>query len=552
MGKDIVAGVDFGSDSVRVVLLNAKSGQTLAAASCVYPRWSQKLYCDPSKNQFRQHPLDYIDAFEKAMKDALASCRSAGERLLSIGFDATGSTPCPVDRDGTPLALLDEWKENPNAMFYLWKDHTAVREAMEVNQVFSSGPVDYTKYQGVYSSEWYWAKILHAARTEPFIQRSAWAWVEHADWFPALLSGKTEPEHMYRCACAAGHKALWHSAFGGLPSSDVLGKLDPYLVEVAKHYSAPSGSDTRVGTITAEWAKRLGVNGDVIIGGSSLDAHAGAVGAGIQPNTLVKVVGTSTVDMLISNSKCLSDVDLRAFCGQAENSIVPGYAGIEAGQAAFGDIYAWFRDLLLWPVKNALPSRSLEEKESIFGEMAKNMIPEMEKQASRLENAEDILALDWFNGRRYPNLNEKVKGALCGLDLGSSVPQIFRALALSTVFGSKHIFDSLTSRGIRIDRIIAVGGIAQKSSYVMQMMADVLDRPLMAYRQPQVCARGAAIYAAVSAGVFNSITEAQKVYCKEYQADYIPNGQNTRRYSELYNAYLKLGNFMENIDQAID
>lgn len=545
MKKDIVAGADFGSDSVRVVLVEAESGRTLAAASCIYPRWSRKLYCDSSKAQFRQHPLDYMEAFEKSMKTALASLPSAGERLLSIGIDATGSTPCPVNRDGTPLALLDGYQENPNAMFYLWKDHTAVQEAIEINRVFSGGPVDYTRYQGVYSSEWYWAKILHAVRTEPAIRRDAWSWVEHADWFPALLSGHTCPDSMYRCSCAAGHKALWHSDFGGLPSAEILKELDPYLAEVAKHYSVPRNAGVRVGTITAEWAERLGVNSAVIIGGSSLDAHAGAVGAGIQTNTLVKVVGTSTVDMLITESNKLSGIDLRSICGQAEDSIIPGYTGMEAGQAAFGDIYAWLCDLLLWPVENALPSLSLADKEAIHSEIAARMIPEMEKQASKLNREDKIIALDWFNGRRYPQLNEKVKGAVCGLDLGSSVPQIFRALALSTVFGSKHIFESLISKGIQIDRIIAVGGIAQKSPYIMQMMADALDRPIMAYRESQVCARGAAIYAAVAADIFHTIADAQKVYCRRYKADYIPIPKNTEHYSKLYGAYLKLGNFIE-------
>ena len=545
MEKDLVAGADFGSDSVRVVLVEARSGRTLSTASCDYPRWHRRLYCDVSKNQFRQHPLDYIEAFETAMKAALAQVPSAGERLLSIGIDATGSTPCPVDRNGTPLALLDRFKENPNAMFYLWKDHTAVQEAIEINRVFSGSPVDYTKYQGVYSSEWWWAKILHGVRIDPAVREAAGSWVEHADWFPALLSGKTKPESMYRCACAAGHKALWNSAFGGLPPADVLRKLDPYLAEIAGRYAAPRGSDARVGTITSEWAKRLGVNERTVIGGSSLDAHAGAVGAGIQAGTLVKVVGTSTVDLLIANPASLSGRDLRAVCGQAENSIIPGYMGMEAGQAAFGDIYAWFRDLLLWPVANALPSRSPEDRKAIAEEMLQNLIPEMEKQASRLTEQSGLLALDWFNGRRYPKLNENVKGALCGLDLGSSAPQIFRAFAIATVFGAKHIFDSFLGNGIAVDRIIAVGGIAQKSPYIMQMMADVLNRPIMAYREPQVCARGAAIYAAVSAGVFPSLAQAQKVYCRTYQADYVPNPQRTGEYARLYGSYLKLGDFAE-------
>lgn len=546
MTNGIVAGIDFGSDSVRVVLVEAETGKNLSEADCSYPRWMQKRFCDPSKSQFRQHPLDYIESFENAIKSALKKVSSAGERLLSIAVDTTGSTPCPVNREGVPLAMLPGFENNPNAMFHLWKDHTAVKEAKEINEVFSSGAVDYTKFQGIYSAEWYWAKILHTIRMDSAVKTAAWAWVEHSDWIPGLLTGQTCPETMYRCSCAAGHKALWHSEFKGLPPMKILNRLDPYLVQVAEHYGpGPKDAGTRVGIITKEWANRLGVNENVCIGGSSFDAHAGAVGAGVCLHTLVKVVGTSTVDMLVEDPKTLKGKDMRSLCGQAENSIVPGYTGIETSQAAFGDVYAWFRDLLLWPVKNAIASLPSKDMELIYHELYDILIPNLEMQAAQLTDCDDIVALDWFNGRRYPKLNEMVKGAICGLDLGSTAPQIYRALALATVFGSKRIFESLLSNGVHIDRIIMVGGIARKSPFIMQLMADVLEKPIMVCSGTQMCARGATIYAAVAAGVYPTIPAAQEVFCEDYRAGYFPNESKAKKYSELYAAYIRLGDYSE-------
>lgn len=540
--KKLAAGADFGSDSVRVVLASV-DGATVSEAVRAYPRWEQKKYCDFGKKQFRQHPLDYIEAFEGAMKEALEKAgQNAGRALAGIAFDTTGSTPCPVNREGTPLALLDEFRENPNAMFHLWKDHTAVEEARELNLAFSGGAVDYTRYQGIYSSEWYWAKILHTSRGDPKVREAAWAWVEHSDWMPALLTGNTVPETMYRCACGAGHKALWHSAFGGLPPLALLGSVDPCLVPIAAHYGAPRPSDCAAGVISAEWAARLGVNEDVIIGGSSFDAHAGAVGAGVAEGTMVKVVGTSTVDMLVARPQVLAGKDLRACCGQAENSILPGLVGIEASQAAFGDVYAWFRELMLWPLRS-LPGLG-EEREAILKKVSGKVLPALEQAALSLPDSGET-ALDWFNGRRYPNLNESVCAALSGLTLGSGAPQVFRALVMGTVFGSRRIFQSFLENGIPVERLIAVGGIARKSAYVMQMMADVLERPIMVCREEQVCARGAAIYAAVCAGLYQDIPSAQKAFCEPYQASYFPDPAKAETYRALYEKYLSLGEYAE-------
>lgn len=552
--RSLVAGVDFGSDSVRVIIVDILTGERAAKAVSNYTRWQKKLYCDASKNQFRQHPLDYIESFTQCMKSVMDQINPGRKNdLIGIAFDATGSTPCPVNSKGTPLAMLEEFRDNPNAMFHLWKDHTAVEEAKEINYVFSTAQIDYTRYQGIYSSEWFWAKILHTIRTDEKVKQSAWSWVEHSDWLPSLLIGKTNPENMYRGSCAAGHKALWNSHFGGLPDEDCLEKLDPYLALISKRYqSKPQPAGTCLGIISEEWADILGVPEDVIIGGGSFDAHAGAVGAGIRPQTMVKVVGTSTVDMLIEEAKNLEGKDLRAYCGQAEDSIVPGYIGIEASQAAFGDVYAWFSSLLMWPLRELLPESSVipeVQMSDLFEEISSKTIRSIEQKAI-LMGGTDIVALDWFNGRRYPHLNENVKGAIMGLNLGSTAPEIYYALAVSTVFGSKRVFDSFIANGISIERLIMVGGIAKKSPFIMQMMADVLQRPVMVCNEEQVCALGSVIYAAVAAGFFPDVPAAQDALCEPYSINYRPDKENLAGYKEKYQKYLSFGDFVESITDA--
>lgn len=549
MEQNLVAGVDFGSDSVRVVILDIHSGRTVADAVSSYSRWHMKLYCDPTQSLFRQHPLDYIESLESCMKAVMQKIGPSGKNnLRAIAIDTTGSTPCPVDKNGIPLALLEPFKDNPNAMFHLWKDHTAVEEAKEINQVFSEGKIDYTKYQGIYSSEWYWAKMLHTIRIDESIRKAAWSWVEHSDWMPFLLMGQTDPSKINRGACAAGHKALWHSNFGGLPDEECLHLLDPYLAVMAQRYSSevkPAG--TCLGIISEEWSERLGVPEDTIIGCGSFDAHAGAVGAGIRPYSLVKVVGTSTVDMLIEDADKLDGKDLKAYCGQAEDSIVPGYVGIEAGQAAFGDVNAWFTSLLMWPLKEMLSKTTIIsdlQKNELKEEIGKRMISELESKAQQIGDS-GLTAVDWFNGRRYPHLNECVRGAVLGMNLGSTAPEIYRSLVLSTVFGSRRIFDSLIMNGLQIDHLIMVGGIAKKSPFTMQMMADSLNRPVMVCKEEHVCARGAAIFAAVASGIFSDVSTAQEMLCEPYQPSYFPIKSHTDKYERQYHQYLTCGDFIE-------
>lgn len=545
-----VIGIDFGSDSVRAILVDVQSAKTLQTAVEEYPRWKEEKYCAPEISQYRQHPLDYLECLEAVIKTLLKKIPDSFQKVVGIAVDTTGSTVCPVDTYGVPLALKKPFAENPEAMFQLWKDHTAVEEARELNTVLSEGKVDFTKYQGEYSAEWFWAKILRTVRYNADIRREAYSWVEHVDWITGVLIGCTKPDSFVRCSCAAGHKALWNSKFGGLPDEEVLAMADPYLGEICRRYGKTlKSAGEKAGTLCRKWAKKLGLSENTAIGVGSFDAHAGAVGVGIREKIMVKAVGTSTVDLMITKRNKVFDRNSKFYCGLAENSIIPGFMGVETGQSAFGDTYAWLKRILLWSVETLVAAdqtTDIDTLEHIRSRLSEKLLRELEKQAETLpENA--LVALDWFNGRRYPHLNENAKGAIAGVTLSTTPPGLYRVLVQATVFGSRRIYDSLREMGIEIEQLICVGGIAQKSPYVMQMMADVLNIPLMVSRENQSCARGAAIYAAVASGEYKDITAAQKVFCESYRPSYYPREEVHRRLEKKYEEYCRFGQEVEEL-----
>lgn len=544
-------GLDFGTDSVRAVVVNAASGKEEANQVARYRRWQQGLYCDPARNRFRQHPSDYIEGLEEAVRGALAQLpKGAGERVLGIGIDTTGSTPCAVDRAGTPLALLPEFRENPNAMFILWKDHSAVQEAEEINRVSRSwGGVDFTKYEGgIYSSEWFFAKILKILREDAVVAASAFSWVEHCDWLPALLTGATDPLALKRSRCAAGHKAMWHPEWGGLPPEDFLVRLDPRLAGLrSRLYNDTFTSDVKAGGLCAEWARRLGLPEGAAVTVGAFDAHIGAVGGGIREGTLAKIMGTSTCDMIVAPAAALAGRQVAGICGQVDGSILPGLIGLEAGQSAFGDVYAWFVNLLYWPLEFAESSPpDPAQKESLRQDIKDRILANLSEEAGRLAPGEaGLLALDWLNGRRTPDADQSLKGALAGLTLASTAPRIFRALVEATAFGSRAILERFQREGVRAERVVALGGIAQKSPFVMQVTADVLNVPIQVVASEQACALGAAMFAAVAAGLYPRVTEAQERIGSGFSRTYTPDPQRARAYQGLYERYLALGRALE-------
>ncbi|KOH44194.1 ribulokinase [Sunxiuqinia dokdonensis] len=545
-------GLDYGSDSVRSLIVNVETGEEVASVVFEYPRWKKGLYCDPAQNQFRQHPKDYLEGLEYTIVEALKQApEGVAENVVGISVDTTGSTPVAVDEKGTPLSLTPGFEENPNAMFVLWKDHTAVKEADQINDLARQWDIDFTKFEGgVYSSEWFWAKLLHVSRVDPAVYRAANSWVEHCDWIPAVLVGNTRPKTLKRSRCAAGHKAMWHEAFDGLPSEEFLTALDPLLGGLRDRlYKETYTCDVAVGKLSKEWADKLGLSTDVVVGVGAFDAHLGALGAEIEPYHLSKVMGTSTCDMLVAPMEEVGDKLVAGICGQVDGSITPGMLGMEAGQSAFGDIYAWFKRLLMWPAEQILAKSSLvidEQRQALIDEMADNMIAELSKEAEKIGIGESgVLAIDWMNGRRTPDANQNLKGAIAGLSLGTDAPRIFRALVEATAFGSKAIVDRFRSEGVRIDGVIALGGVAKKSTLVMQIVCDVLNMPIKVARSEQACALGSAMAAAVVAGVYATTNEAQKKMGGGFEQEYHPIPENVAKYQKLYEDYLALGGFIE-------
>ena len=551
--KIYVIGVDYGTDSVRSVLVDTANGEEIAAAVYYYPRWKEGLFCNPSRNQFRQHPLDYVEGLEQTIKECIEKAGGKGiaSRVKGISVDTTGSTPVAVDQSGTPLALKPEFKDNPNAMFVLWKDHTAIKEADEINRHANDYDINYLKYVGgIYSSEWFWAKLLHVLRDDEAVRNACYSWVEHCDWIPFLLSGGNKVAEMKRSRCAAGHKSLWAEEFGGLPPDDFFASLDPLLKGFTDRlFTETYTADESVGTLGKEWAEKLGLSTEVVIGVGAFDAHMGAVGGQVEPYYLSKVMGTSTCDMLVAPASEVENIMVNGICGQVSGSVIPGMIGMEAGQSAFGDTYAWFRKILLWPVKNLLSqSKVVDSKtaEALLGEMEDKIIPELTRQAEKIELTMDTeFALDWLNGRRTPDANQLLKGAVAGLGLGTEAPAIFRALAEGTCFGAKKIVDRFKEQGIPVKGLIGLGGVARKSPFIMQMMADVMNMPIRIHKSEQTCAIGAAMFAATAAGVYGKVEDAMEAMGQGFDAEYLPNQDRVKLYADRYKKYSTLGECME-------
>ena len=552
MTNQYVIGVDYGSDSVRSLILNAHNGDEISSSVFYYPRWRKKLYCDDTRNQFRQHPLDYTEGLVHTIKDCIEKSGIKDlKSIKGISVDTTGSTPIAVNSAGTPLCLLPEFRDNPNAMFVLWKDHTAIKEADEINQHAPKFDTNYLQFVGgIYSSEWFWAKLLHILRADEAVRKACYSWVEHCDWIPFLLTGGKDIKDIKISRCAAGHKGLWSAQFGGFPPDEFFATLDPLLKGfTAKLPKESFTSDIAAGNLSPEWAEKLGLHTDVVIGVGGFDAHMGAVGGQIEPYFLSKVMGTSTCDILVAPTVDVAGKLVKGICGQVDGSVIPGMVGMEAGQSAFGDTYAWFKKLLMWPIENILAKSNTIDKatiEKLIDELSNELIPELSKQAALIPlNENNEIAVDWLNGRRTPDANQNLKAAIADLGLGSDAPRVFRALVEGTCFGAKKIVNRFIEEGIPIKGLIGIGGVAQKSPFVMQMMADVLGMPIKIHQCEHTCAIGAAMFAAVASGIYPTVEDAMAAMGKSFDKVYLPNPENHAIFHKRFERYAKLGNLVE-------
>lgn len=550
MSKAYVIGVDFGTDSVRAALVDAANGEEIVSSVFNYPRWEKGLYCAPQQNRFRQHPLDYVEGLEATIRRCL---QHAGNQIAAnvkaIAVDTTGSTPVAVDAAGKPLALTDAFLENPNAMFVLWKDHTSTQEAARVNEIAKTFDTDYLQYVGgIYSSEWYWAKLLHVLKEDDAVRNAIAGWVEHADWIPFLLTGGNDIRQLKRGVCTAGHKGLWSSAFNGYPPNEFFIAIDPLLDGfAAKLGKDVYSADKAAGTLSAEWAEKLGLSTNVLVGIGAMDAHMGCVGGEIEPYYLSKVMGTSTCDMLVAPLEDMEGKLVKGICGQVNGSIIPGMTGLEAGQSAFGDVYAWFKRIIGWPLAKMLEkTEDGSELYSALHQQLDNIIPLLSSEAKDIVPEEYLeLAIDWLNGRRTPDADQHLKAAVSNLDLGTDAPAIFRALTEATCFGARAIVERFIREGVAIKGIIGIGGVAKKNPFIMQQMADILGLPVKVHKSEQTCALGAAMFAATVAGIYSNVEAAMKAMGQGFEKEYYPNNNYKNIYDKRYKNYCRLASFEE-------
>lgn len=523
-------GLDYGTNSVRCLIVDTANGKELGTAVWGYETGQAGIILDKSDhNVARQNPADYLKGLEVTIKQALAQAKKTDkkfspDKVVGIGVDTTGSTPIPVDANGTPLAMLPKFKNNPNAAVWLWKDHTGYAEAAKITEVASKMRPHYlAKCGGIYSSEWFFSKIWHCLKVDKKVFDAAYTWVEHADWIPAVLTGTDHPSKLKRCRCAAGHKAMFNDAWGGYPDKKFLMALDPKLGRVRD--SLPDVTytiDTAAGGLTAVWAKKLGLPAGIPVAIGAFDAHLGGVGSGIQPGTLVKIIGTSTCDMAISDStKKLKDIP--GICGIVDGSILPGYWGLEAGQSAVGDIFNWFVNYL-----------------QPGGEKAGSHVELTNKAAKLKPGQSGLLALDWNNGNRTILVDQRLTGLLVGQTLHTRPEEIYRALIEATAFGALTIINRFEEYGVKIKQIVNCGGIAEKNPMLMQIYADVTGREMKVSRSAQTCALGSAIAAAVVGKAHKSFAAAQKAMCGIKPKTFKPDKKAVAVYQQLYTLYKKL------------
>lgn len=537
-------GVDFGTNSARAVVVSIADGHEVAAAVYPYRGGRQGIILDPhDANLARQDAREYVAALEQAIPEAIGLAREADptfapERVIAIGVDATGSTPIPVDAANQPLTADPRWRDNPAAHAWLWKDHTSAAEARRITALAAQHrPAYLAKIGGTYSSEWFWSKILHCLETAPDVFTAATSWVECADWIPSVLAGVSDPAAVRRGVCAAGHKGLYCDEWGGLPDKEFLAMLHPRLADLRDRLFAKAfAADVTAGILSLDWAARLGLRDGIPIAIGGIDAHYGAVGAGVAPGTLVKIMGTSTCDCTVSAPG--ADLpDIPGICGIVKGSILPGHYGLEAGQSAVGDIFRWFIECV------CRGDATLHAR--LTGE-ARNAPP----------GAHGLLALDWNNGNRNVLVDPELTGLLVGQTLHTTAAEIYRALIEATAFGARTIIARLRESGVAVDRIVCCGGLAGRNDLLMQVYADVTGCDMEVAGSEQTCALGAAISAAVAAGMsrggYATFAEAQFHMVPPTRARFRPDPAARAVYDELYALYLRLHDSFGGVDRAAD
>ena len=534
--KKYVIGLDFGTNSCRSLIVDVSNGNELASHVFAYPSGNDGVLVD-SVNPLvaRQNPADYVEGIEVTIREGLRKAQSVessfrASDVIGIGVDTTGSSPMPIRADGHALCSSDRFRGNPDAMVWLWKDHSGHEEAARITEVASVLHPEYlANIGGKYSSEWWWSKILHCRNVAPSVYEAAASWVEICDWIPAVLVGDLAPSRIKRSVCAAGHKAMFSREWGGLPDAGFLDSVSPGLGSLRERlYDEACPSETRAGFLSTAWAEKLGLSPSVAVAVGAFDAHMGAVGAGIEPGTLVKIIGTSTCDIMIHpNDEKLGEIP--GVCGVVDGSVMGGYYGIEAGQSGVGDIFLWF-------VHQLVPDA--------YGTSSEEKFQGLERAAGVLRPGESgLLALDWNNGNRTILVDVRLTGLLLGQTVHTTAHEIYRALIEATGFGALAIIDRIEEHGVKVKEVVNCGGLAVKNPLMMQIYADITGRPMKISRSEQTPALGAGIFAAVAAGApsggYDSIAAAQRAMTGIGKI-FTPRSEEHGVYKRLYALYHQL------------
>ncbi len=532
-------GIDYGTNSVRALVVRCADGAELASCVVNYPSGKEGVLLDPRDHHLaRQHPGDYLVGLEKSVRGALAAAKKtrgfAAANVIGLGVDTTGSSPIPVDAKNVPLALSPQWRKNLQAQCWLWKDHTSHREAARITELAAQHrPQFIAKCGNTYSSEWFWSKIWHCRQVAPRVFAAAHSWVELCDWVPSVLAGITDPTRVKRGICAAGHKALYSDDWGGLPDKEFLALLDPALAELRDRlYTKAHDATEPAGSLCPEWAAKLGLPAGIPIAIGEFDVHYGAIGCGVAEGTLVKVIGTSTCDCgVVSASKTVPDIP--GICGIVPGAILPGFYGLEAGQSAVGDIFKWWVEVVC--EGNAARHARLTRE-----------------AAKQKPAASGLLALDWQNGNRTILVDPLLTGLIVGCTLHTTQAEIYRALIEATAFGARAIIERFKEYGVPIDRVVCAGGIAEKNPLLMQIYADVTGCTMLVSGSSQACALGSAVSAAVLAGAHPDFPTAQRKMTSLKEVSYKPRPAAQQTYDRLYALYRQLHDSLGGRNKSAD
>jgi len=532
-------GIDYGTNSVRALLVRCADGAEVGSCVVNYPSGQQGILLDSKDHHLaRQHPGDYLFGLEKSVKGALAQAKKvkgfSASAVVGIGVDTTGSSPIPVDKHNVPLALNKKWAKNLAAQCWLWKDHTSWREAAKITELAAAHrPQFIAKCGNTYSSEWWWSKLWHCRNVAPKVFEAAYSWVELCDWVPAVLAGVTDPLQVKRGVCAAGHKAMYCAEWGGLPDKEFLALLDPVLADLRDRlYTEAHDARTAAGELCPEWAKKLGLPAGIPIAIGEFDVHYGAIGCGVNEGTLVKVIGTSTCDCGVVSAK-KSVPDIPGICGIVKGAILPEFYGIEAGQSAVGDIFKWWVEVVC------------QGDGATHGKLGAEVAGQKPGQSG-------LLALDWNNGNRTILVDQRLTGLLLGQTLHTTQAEVYRALIEATAFGARAIIERIREYGVPIDRIVCAGGIARKDPMLMQIYADVTGCTMLVAGSSQACALGSAVSAAVLAGAHKDFPTAQRKMTRLEKKQYRPIAKNQKVYDQLYALYRQLHDSFGGLNKSAD